>query len=187
MRKILAFLVVTVDGYYEGPNREFDWPVVDEEFNQFGLEQLEEVDTLLFGRVTYEGMASYWPTPAAEQDDPKVAAKMNGLPKLVVSRTLKRADWANTRIIEGDVAEELTKLKQQPGKDIAIFGSSDLTVSLLGMGLVDELRIMVHPVVLGAGRSLFRTATERINLQLVQTRPFRSGSVMLSYRPAGSD
>ena len=185
MRKILAFLVVTVDGYYEGPNGEFDWPVVDEEFNEFGLQQLEEVDTLLFGRVTYEGMAAYWPTPAAEQDDPRVAAKMNALPKLVLSRTLDRADWANTRIVKGDVAAELTRLKQQPGKDIAIFGSSDLVVSLLGMGLVDELRIMVHPVVLGAGRSLFRTAPERMRLHLVEARPFRSGSVLLTYRPAG--
>jgi dihydrofolate reductase len=187
MRRILAFLVTTVDGYYEGPNQEFDWPLVDEEFNEFGLEQLDEVDTLLFGRVTYEGMASYWPTPAAEQDDPRVAAKMNGLPKVVVSRTLDKAEWANTRILGDDVAEELGKLKQQPGKDIAIFGSSDLTVSLLRMGLVDELRIMVHPVVLGAGKSLFRTATGRIGLELVKTRPFRSGSVMLYYRPAGSD
>jgi dihydrofolate reductase len=185
MRKILAFLVVTVDGYYEGPNQEFDWPVVDEEFNEFGLRQLEEIDTLLFGRVTYEGMAAYWPTPAAEQDDPRAAAKMNTLPKLVVSRTLDRADWATTRIVKGNVAAELTRLKQQPGKDIAIFGSSDLVVSLLGMGLVDELRIMVHPVVLGAGRSLFRTAPERLHLRLVEARPFRSGSVLLTYRPAG--
>ena len=119
MRKLLAFLVVTVDGYYEGPEGEFDWPVLDEEFNEFGLRQLEEVDTLLFGRVTYEGMAAYWPTPAAEQDDPRVAAKMNTLPKLVVSRTLDRADWANTRIVKDDVAAELTGLKQRPGKDIA--------------------------------------------------------------------
>jgi dihydrofolate reductase len=185
MRKILAFLVVTVDGYYEGPNGEFDWPVVDEEFNEFGLRQLEEVDTLLFGRVTYEGMAAYWPTPAAEQDDPRVAARMNTLPKLVVSRTLDRADWANTRIVKDDVAAELTRLKRQPGKDIAVFGSSDLVVSLLGMGLVDELRIMVHPVVLGAGKSLFRTAPERMHLRLVAARPFRSGSVLLTYRPAG--
>jgi dihydrofolate reductase len=185
MRRILAFLVVTVDGYYEGPDQEFDWPVVDEEFNEFGLQQLDEVDTLLFGRVTYEGMASYWPTPAAEQDDPRVAARMNGLPKLVVSRTLDRADWADTRIVKGDVAAELTRLKQRPGKDIAVFGSSDLVVSLLGMGLVDELRIMVHPVVLGAGKSLFRTAPERVRLRLVEARTFRSGSVLLTYRPAG--
>jgi dihydrofolate reductase len=109
---------------------------------------------------------------------------MNGLPKLVVSRTLREADWANTRIIDDEVAGELTKLKQQPGKDIAVFGSSDLTVSLLGLGLVDELRIMVAPVVLGAGRSLFRTAPERIHLQLLSTRAFRSGNVLHTYRPA---
>lgn len=185
MRRILAFLVATVDGYYEGPNQEFDWPVVDEEFNRFGLQQLEEVDTLLFGRVTYEGMAAYWPTPAARQDDPRVAAKMNGLPKLVVSRTLQQADWANTRVIGDDVAEELTRLKQQPGKDIAILGSSNLTVSLLRLGLVDELRIMVNPVVLGAGRSLFRSADRRIGLALLGARPFRSGNVLLTYRPTG--
>jgi dihydrofolate reductase len=184
MRQILAFIVVTVDGYYEGPNGEFDWPVVDEEFNQFGLQQLDEVDTLLFGRRTYELMASYWPTPAAAEDDPRVAAKMNGLPKLVVSRTLQKAEWADTRIISDDVAGELAKLKQQPGKDIAIFGSSDLTVNLLGLGLVDELRLMVSPVVLGDGKSLFRTADERIGLRLSATRAFRSGNVLLSYRPA---
>jgi dihydrofolate reductase len=184
MRKIFTFLVATVDGYYEGPKGEFDWPVVDEEFNEFSLQQLEEVDTLLFGRVTYQLMASYWPTPAAQQDDPKVAAKMNGLPKIVVSRTLEEAEWANTQVIKGDVAEELGKLKQQPGKDIAIFGSSDLTVSLLRLGLVDELRIMVSPVALGDGRSLFRTADERISLKLLTTRPFRSGNVLLTYQPA---
>jgi dihydrofolate reductase len=184
MRRILTFLVSTVDGYYEGPNQEFDWPVVDEEFNQFALDQLDEVDTLMFGRVTYELMASYWPTPAAQQDDPKVAGKMNGLPKIVVSRTLETADWANTRVINGDVAAELGKLKQQPGKDIAIMGSSNLTVSLLQLGLLDEVRLMVHPIVLGDGKSLFRTAKERIPLKLVKTRPFRSGSVMLTYEPA---
>jgi dihydrofolate reductase len=185
MRQILAFIVVTVDGYYEGPNGEFDWPVVDEEFNQFGLQQLDEVDTLLFGRRTYELMASYWPTPAAAEDDPRVAAKMNDLPKLVVSRTLQKAEWADTRIISDDVEGELAKLKQQPGKDIAIFGSSDLTVNLLRLGLVDELRLMVSPVVLGDGRSLFRTADERIGLRLSATRAFRSGNVLLSYQPAG--
>jgi dihydrofolate reductase len=184
MRKIISFLVATVDGYYEGPNQEFDWPIVDEEFNEFAVQQLEEVDTLLFGRVTYQGMAGYWPTPAAQEDDPRVAAKMNDLPKIVVSRTLEEAEWANTRLIKGDVAGELTKLKQQPGKDIAIFGSSDLTVSLLQMGLVDELRILVNPVVLGDGKSLFRTAGDRISLKLLKTRAFGSGNVMLYYQPA---
>jgi dihydrofolate reductase len=184
MRKVFAFILTTLDGYYEGPNQEFDFWVVDEEFDGFAVQQLDEVDTLVFGRVTYEGMAAYWPTPAAERDDPRVAARMNGLSKIVVSRTLDKAEWANTRLIKDDVSEELTKLKQQPGKDIAILGSSDLTVSLLPMGLVDEVRIMVNPVVLGAGKSVFRTAGERISLKLLKSRLFNSGNVLLYYQPA---
>ena len=177
-------MMATVDGYYEGLNQEFDFWTTDEEFNDFSVEQLDEVDTLLFGRVTYEGMAAYWPTPAAEEDDPRIAARMNAISKIVVSRTVDKADWANTRLIKDDVPEELTRLKEQPGKDIAIFGSSDLTVSLLEQGLVDEVRIMVNPVAIGAGKSLFRTADQRINLKLLKSRPFRSGNVLLYYQPA---
>jgi dihydrofolate reductase len=184
MRRIFAFLVSSVDGYYEGPNQEFDWPVVDDEFNQFAIEQLGEVDTLIFGRVTYEGMASYWPTPAAEQNDPEVTGAMNSLNKIVVSRTLGEATWANTRLVKDDVVGELTRLKQRPGKDMVIMGSSNLTVNLLRAGLVDELRIMVMPVVLGDGHSLFRTAEDRIGLKLVSVKPFKSGNVWLTYQPA---
>ena len=184
MRKIFAFIMTTLDGYYEGPNQEFDFWVVDEEFEEFSVEQLDEVDALLFGRVTYEGMAASWPTPAAERDDPSVAAKMNGLSKIVVSRTLEKAEWTNTRLIKDDITQELRALKEQPGKDIAILGSSDLTVSLLELGLVDEVRIMVNPVVLGAGKSVFRTAGERISLRLLKSRPFNSGNVLLYYQPA---
>jgi len=184
MRKMFAFLVATVDGYYEGPNQEFDWPLVDEEFNEFSVKQLDEVDTLVFGRVTYELMASYWPTPAAKEDDARVAAKMNEMPKLVISRTLDKADWANTRLIRDNVAEELTEVKQRPGKDIAILGSSALTVDLLRSGLLDELRIMVNPIILGAGKSMFTTADQRIGLALMEARPFASGNVLLRYTPA---
>jgi dihydrofolate reductase len=184
MRRIFAFLVSSVDGYYEGPNQEFDWPVVDDEFNQFAIEQLGEVDTLIFGRVTYEGMASYWPTPAAEQNDPEVTGAMNSLNKIVVSRTLGEPTWANTRLVKDDVVGELTRLKQQPGKDMVVMGSSNLTVNLLRAGLVDELRIMVMPVVLGDGHSLFRTAEDRIGLKLVSVKPFESGNVWLTYQPA---
>jgi dihydrofolate reductase len=183
MRKIAAFLAATLDGYYEGPNQEFDWPVVDEEFNQFSIQQLDESDTLVFGRRTYELMSSYWPTPAAAEDDPQVTERMNSLDKIVVSRTLDKAEWANTRLIKDDVAEQFTKLKQQPGKDLLILGSSDLTVSLLRMGLVDELRIMTNPIILGDGRSLFRTAGQRIGLKLLKTRSFKSGNVLLFYQP----
>jgi dihydrofolate reductase len=185
MRKILAFEVTTLDGYYEGPNGEFDWPVVDAEFEEFAVEQIDEVDALLFGRVTYEMMASYWPAPVAkEQNDPRIVAKMNGLPKFVASRTLDRADWAGTTVLRGDLADEVASLKRQPGRGIAIFGSPALTVSLLKLGLVDEVRVMVNPVVLGAGKSLFRTAGERIALKLLAARSFASGNVLLTYEPA---
>jgi dihydrofolate reductase len=184
MRKLYSFMVVSLDGFYEGPNGEFDWPNVDEEFNEFGIQQLHDTDVLLFGRATYEGMAAYWPTPAAREDDPVVAELMNTVPKIVVSTTLTAADWNNTRLVGGNVAEEIAKLKQEPGKGLAIFGSPNLTVSLLGMGLVDELRVMVHPILLGGGRSLFRTLDDRLPLELLQTRTFRSGNVLLTYRPA---
>jgi dihydrofolate reductase len=187
MRKIFAFEVASVDGYYEGPNHEFDWPVVDEEFNQFAVEQLDEADTLLFGRATYEVMASFWPTPMAEQSDPEVARRMNGYSKIVVSRTLGAAGWANTRVVGDDVAGEIARLKQEPGRDIAIFGSFALTVNLLMLGLVDEIRIMVSPVVLGGGASLFHTADERIRLTLRNVRTFASGNVLLTYEPAISE
>ena len=183
MRKIFSFITATLDGYYEGPGGEFDWPIADEEFSEFSLDQLDEVDTLLFGRVTYQGMAEYWPTPAAQKDDPEIAPRMNRISKIVISRTLDKAEWANTRLIKDNVRAELTKLKQLPGGDIAIFGSSSLTVSLLQWGLIDELRIMVNPVALGDGKSVFRTAAERIHLKLLKARPFKSGNVLLSYRP----
>jgi dihydrofolate reductase len=190
MRKLYSFMMVTLDGFYEGPNQEFDFWNLDEEFDRFSVAQLHDTDLLIFGRATYEGMASegmasYWPTQGAREDDPVVAELMNSLPKLVVSTTLESADWDNTRLVGGDVAEELTKLKQQPGKDLAVLGSPDLTVSLIGMGLVDELRVMVNPVVLGDGRSLFRSTDRRLDLKLLQTRTFASGNVLLTYRPQG--
>ena len=183
MRKLVSFMVVTLDGYYEGPNGEFDWPNVDDEFYEFSISQLNDIDTLLFGRVTYEGMASYWPTPEAIASDPAVAGAMNAIPKIVFSRTLDKADWHNTRLIKDNVAEEVLKLKQQPGKDLALFGSPGLTVSLVEHGLVDELRVMVHPILLGAGKSLFKGLTKRVSVQLTRTTTFSSGNVLLCYRP----
>ena len=184
MRKILSFMLTTLDGYHEGPNHEIDWHNVDDEFNEFAIQQLDEIDTLVFGRVTYELMAGYWPTPAAKENDPAIAARMNSVPKIVVSRTLEQVRWANARLVKDGVAETLSEIKRQTGKDIAIFGSSNLTAGVLRMGLVDELRIMVNPVVLGHGIPLFQTA-DRTSLKLLQTRSFASGNVLLYYRPAG--
>jgi dihydrofolate reductase len=180
---MISFVLTTLDGYHAGPNGEIDWHNVDQEFNEFAIEQGDALGALVFGRVTYELMASYWPTPEARESDPVVAGQMNGLPKVVVSRTLDRAEWANTRLVNDDVAGQLAELKRQPGKDIGVFGSSNLTASLLGMGLVDEVRILVNPVLLGAGKPLFETA-DRTKLKLLQTRTFASGNVLLTYRPA---
>jgi dihydrofolate reductase len=183
MRRVFLFMMVTLDGFFEGPNHDIDWHNVDEEFNEFAIQQLDDVDTLLFGRVTYEGMASYWPTQFAKENDPVVADKMNTVPKIVFSRTLDKAEWTNSRLVKEHIAEEVSKLKQQQGRDLAIFGSSDLAVSLLQMGLIDELRIMVNPVVLGNGKRLFAGIDEKLNLKLLKTQTFRSGNVLLYYQP----
>jgi dihydrofolate reductase len=185
VRKLISFMVVTVDGYYEGPNGEFDWPNVDDEFYEFSVNQLNDIDTLLFGRATYEGMASYWPTPAAQEGDPAVAGLMNNVPKIVFSATLEKADWQNTELIKGDAARAISDLKQQPGKYLALFGSPTFTVSLLEQGLVDELRVMVQPILLGAGKSLFTGLKDRVPLTLQTTTTFSSGNVLMTYRPAG--
>jgi len=183
MRKVFLFMMVTLDGFFEGPDHSIDWHNVDEEFNEFAIDQLNEVDMLLFGRVTYEVMASYWPTAFAIENDPVVAGKMNAIPKIVFSKTLDRADWSNSRLVKENIAGEVSQLKQQPGRDLAIFGSANLTMSLLQMGLVDELRLMVNPVVLGKGKPLFEGVHEKMNLKLLKTRDFRSGNVLLYYEP----
>ena len=184
MRALFSFMVVSLDGFTEGPAGEFDWPNVDEEFNDFAASQLNDIGTLLFGRVTYDGMAAYWPTQAGVEDDPVIAGLMNGLPKIVYSATLTRADWQGTTLGGGDAAKSVASLKQEPGKDLAIFGSSRLTASLLERGLVDELRVMVSPILLGGGRTLFDGLGRRVNLRLGSATTFSSGNVLLRYRPA---
>lgn len=183
MRKVLCFNMVTLDGYFEGPDRTIDWHVVDEEFNEFAIAQVDSVDVLLFGRVTYELMAAYWPTPAAAANDPITADKMNRTAKVVFSRTLSKVTWQNTRLVKENILEEITKLKKQPGKDLILFGSSDLSVTLIQHGLIDEFRIMVNPVILGSGKSIFKGSLEKQTLKLLKTRVFRSGNVLLTYRP----
>ncbi len=182
MRKVFLFMMVSLDGFFEGPNHELDWHNVDEEFNKFATDQLNGVDVLLFGRKTYELMAGYWPT--AKEDDPAVAEKMNNLPKIVFSRSLMGAKWNNSRLVKENIAEEITKIKQHSGKDMAIFGSSGLCVSLIQLGLIDEFRIMVNPVVLGKGNTLFGGIAHKLSLELLRTKTFSSGNVLLYYRTA---
>jgi dihydrofolate reductase len=183
MRKLYLFNLITLDGFFEGPNRDISWHNVDEEFNEFAIEQLNSADLLLFGRVTYELMASYWPTPTAIKNDPIIAQEMNSIAKIVFSRTMNKVDWNNTRLIKENAAEETSKLKQQPGKNILIFGSADLASEFMKLGLIDEFRIIVNPILLGNGTPLFKDISDRMKLNLLKTRTFRSGNVLLYYEP----
>lgn len=182
MRKLIMFNMISLDGFFEGPNRDIEWHNTDEEFNDFAIAQLESGDGLIFGRVTYQLMESYWPTAGALKDDPIIAAKMNSLPKVVFSRTLDKAEWNNTRLVKSDAAAEVARLRQETGKDLFLFGSANLASSLTPRGLIDEYRIIVNPMVLGSGTPLFKNAKDRLHLKLVNSRTFRSGNVLLYYQ-----
>lgn len=183
MRKVIMFNMITLDGFFEGPNGEIDWHKVDEEFNEFSIQQTGSAGGLIFGRKTYQLMESYWPTPEAAADDPQVTEIMNSIPKFVFSRTLEGVEWKNTRLLKGDAAAEVEKLKGEPGGDLFIFGSADLSVTLFQHALIDEIRVIVNPVVIGSGRSLFEELAGKLELELLKTRAFRSGNVLLCYRP----
>jgi dihydrofolate reductase len=183
MRKIFAFLMVTLDGYHETTDGDLFWHNVDDEFDKFAVSQLDEADTLLFGRKTYLGMAEFWQSSIALEVDPATAERMNGYAKVVVSRSLATADWAPATIIRDNAEARLRALKEQPGKDIALLGSSTLAASLLGTGVIDELRMMVNPVVLGSGHPVLSGAGQT-DLELVSSRLFASGNTLLTYRQA---
>ena len=191
MRKVIFFMMTTLNGFYErgrwdvDPNA-LDWHTTDEAFETFAAEQLGEADVILFGRVTYDGMASYWPTPEAIAADPGVAERMNTLPKVVFSRTLQSVGWSNSRLAEDDAAAEVRRLKEQPGKAIIVLASSELAVSLAADGLIDEYRIMVNPVLVGQGKPLLAGLTQDVRLTLVDVRTFANGNVLLTYAPAGA-
>ncbi len=172
--------MVSANGYFERGPWGLDWHRVDAEFNDFAIRQLDSLDALLFGRITYEGMASYWPTADAIARDPEVAGRMNAKQKIVFSRTLETATWQNTRIAR-DAASEVARLKEGPGRDAVIFGSSDLAVGLSDLGLIDEYRLMVAAVALGEGRPFLRGLRRDLSLKLLDVRRFGNGNVLLSY------
>ena len=182
MRKLIMWNLMTLDGYFEGPRawdltfHEHAW---GEELRRFSLEQGREVGALLFGRTTYDGMAAHWTTATGE-----IAEFMNTVPKYVFSHTLESADWNNTTLVEADTAETVARLKEQPGKDLFVFGSADLSAALIRHGFFDEYRIGLVPVTLGEGNPLFKRDSEPLNLELLQSRPLGDGCLLLRYRPA---
>jgi dihydrofolate reductase len=161
---------------------------VEGEIKEYAIDLLSKVDALLFGRVTYQLMADYWPAAATNPSTPKsdleIADKMNNLPKIVFSKTLQEVKWNNSRLVKENIAEEISKMKQQPGKDMVIFGSGSIVSTLMQHGLIDEYRIIVNPVVLGNGNPLFKGINGKHNLKLLRTRVFSSGVVILYYEPA---
>jgi dihydrofolate reductase len=184
MRKLLVFNSVTVDGYFTDMKGDMSWAhQQDPEWNEFVAGNAKSGGELLFGRVTYEMMASWWPTPAAAKQFPEVAEQMNKLPKVVFSRTLDQASWQNTRLVKGNLAEEVRKLKAESGEHLVIMGSGSIISQLARENVIDEYQIVVNPIVLGAGRTMFDGVNDRLKLKLTSSRTFGNGNVLLCYGP----
>lgn len=183
MRKLIFMMSVSLDGFFEGQDRELDWQLVDEELHQHFNDWLRGAGAFIDGRVNYELMAGFWPTadadPAASPQMVEFAGIWRDMPKIVFSRTLERADW-NAKLVSEVVPEDIMALKAQDGGDL-VLGGSDLTATFMRHDLIDEYRLYVHPVLLGRGRPLFRPADMQLPLRLAENRAFGSGVVMLRY------
>jgi dihydrofolate reductase len=207
MRKIVMFNLVSVDGFFAGVDGNIDWHVVDEEFNVAAVDWIQQFDTILFGRVTYQLFESYWPNaakdPATSKEDKIIADKINEMTKVVFSNSLENVTWEHAKLIKGDIGEEIVKLKEEKDppspngsgplrqsyseaseakKDIVIYGSGTIVQQLANLGLIDEYRLLVNPVVLGKGKPMFKD--NNLKLKLLQSKQFASGNVLLTYEPA---
>jgi dihydrofolate reductase len=180
VRRLIMWNLVTLDGFFEGPKKwdlGFHEAVWGDELERFSIDQSALIGALLFGRITYEGMAGYWSAATGE-----IAEFMNSVPKVVFSRTLRQAEWSNTRLVTTSAEEEVSRLKQQPGQDLYIFGSADLSAALTAHRLIDEYRLCLVPMVLGAGTPLFKPS-DPVTMQLLEARPLRTGGLILRYQP----
>jgi len=183
MRKIFTSNLVSLDGYLAGPDGDLSWHKVNDEFLHYAVDMLNSVDLFLFGRKTYDLMASYWPTEAVRTGDPIIAGKMNGLDKIVFSKTLKTAEWENTTLFEDITEKNIRELKAQPGKDIVILGSGTVVSALTELDLIDEHRFIINPVILGSGSLQFTGNLTRKNFGLTDVQKFKTGVVILTYQP----
>jgi dihydrofolate reductase len=182
VRKIIVNEFLSLDGVMEAPHL-WHFPYISADMQEYNIAQIMEPEAFLLGRVTYQEFAPFWPSQTDDQSG--IADKLNSAPKYVVSTTLDKADWNNTTLIKANVLEEIAKLKQQPGGNIGITGSATLVQSLLQAGLIDEYNLLVHLIVLGKGKRLFKEGLEKTGLKLAGTRTFNSGVVVLSYQPEG--
>ena len=189
MRNIIVSMRVTLDGFIAGPDGEMDWmeEFFDEALATYESELQKTVDTTLFGRVTYQGFASYWPKvaldPASPQGLVEYANQLNAMRKLVFSKTLSRVEWNNATLVREIVPEDITKMKQEPGRDMLIHGSASIVQTLTKLGLIDRYQLLVFPIVLGSGKPLFQDIVHKVKLSLVSAKTYPSGVVVLSYQP----
>jgi len=181
MGRLIEWNVISLDGYFEGEKSwDLDWhhTVLSDEFHAFALEQLRGAEALLFGRVTYGGMAAYWKTATGD-----IAEYMNKLPKYVFSRKLHQVDWANATLIGSDPAEAVRNIKEKATRDLFVFGSGRLLEGLLKTNLIDEIRLALAPVVIGGGTTLFGRGLSRVRMNLIESKPLKNGCVILRYEP----
>jgi len=187
MQKLIVFNHVSLDGYFVDAQGSMNWAKMvdhDREWNDFVAENAKGDGALLFGRKTYELMIQYWPTPMAVKHDPVVAERMNAMQKFVVTKTLEKAAWNNTTLLKGDAAEVVRKLKSESSRGLCILGSGMLVARLAEEKLIDEFQVVVNPVVLGKGRTMFEGVKEKLALQMKKARAFKNGCVFLCYEPA---
>lgn len=187
MSMLIVFNNITLDGYFTGTDGDLSWAhsaARDPEFDAFIEANSKGDGVLVMGRVTYELMASYWPTELASRNDPVVADRMNSLPKVVFSRTLKQAEWQNTTLVGDDLVGTMRRMKDETGSDMTILGSGSIVSQLAQEGLIDEFQIVLNPVVIGSGRTLFDGVAHMLKLRLTRTRAFANGNALLCYAPS---
>jgi len=179
MRKVVLAMYMSLDGYIEGPNKEFTAPWFSPDLKAKWVDRnIERAGLMMYGRTAYEGMAAFWTSPAVPREEAAILAAAN---KLVFSTTLEQADWGNVRIVRDDIPGEINRLRAQPGKDMVLIGGGGIAMSFLDMGLVDELSLLVSPLLQGGGKRLFEGSRERMGLKLESAEPFDSGAVKLTY------
>lgn len=183
MRKLTVFNFTTLNGFFEGPNHDISWHRHGGEENKYSDDSLQAGNILLFGRRTYEMMYSFWPTPMAAEMFPETAKGMNKSEKIVFSTSMKKAEWNNTKVISGNIVEEMTRLKKKKGNDMTILGSGSIVSLFAEAGLIDEFQIMIDPVAIGNGTPIFKGIKQKLELKLTEMKSFKSGIVLLSYQP----
>ena len=185
MRRLIVFNQVSLDGYFTDDKGDMSFAHKnDPEWNAWTEENAKGGGTMLFGRITYEMMASFWPTPAALETMPEVAKQMNNLPKVVFSRTMDKASWQNTKLVKTGLVDEVRRMKKESGDGMVIMGSGTIVSQLAQAGLIDEFQIVVNPIVLGKGRTMFEGVKDRLNFKRTSTRTFGNGNTVLCYEPA---